>query len=765
MDSFYIFQYCPDTKDRNNFSLVIYCSGKSVNQTILRTKLKVFFESNRPPKKIIVVAGTFLKDKLTDIFIENQNGIFDVIPHFLTDNSQIELVVFDEHGNLTDIKGSPIDNDAQLIREGIYAIFRTREGLIRATSDNYHFIFPSGKHSPFFIRAGNILIHSAEIYFIAIQLLKYLKSNINTIYCDTSSINSLAFAAIELKKSFVPDYQTPSVISFSSYDKFEQFDFRNSKNALVVISASTSGKLVTKLTSSHPSLKATNIISLFYLSDSDTISQVICDLSHDVKSFPHGIPTNELHENEIDCKLCQTGSYPVKITGDIFLLEKPKVLSIQIKKPDRPSWLNDFMRKFHSRAGISLIRCFYGEEPKRRFEIFFKTEEVLKNLNVLNEEKFFQDEFSTKFSILQHQLIPHSIKHIVYLDDEGSKAIASRIREEREFEFEPISAKQLLSQTTDDEAEGAVLIVCSCLVTGNSLLYVNKYLRRFKNMSRTFLVVFARTENEEIFEFTRSNIAMGDLGSQTNQIVIIEKVTCPLVIEDPTEAPTLSWSLEIELLTKLISLCEEEIQLEGAEPYFKERLSILEQATDYSNGGLINDVFLKNPINGSILKINRSFAFFDFEEYHGKASQADIYFTISSVINNLRHSNKKERRIIQEEHIRTVLDPVNFNRFDDGIIQAAILRTARANELNYKLDKSHSFTMTGILLKMIENYEDELTSEGLIEFLFALSIKKLKIQDIHLKQITDKINHIISNHTILCFSKYLQTEILNKKKC
>ncbi len=762
MDSFYIFQYCTDAKDKNNFTLVIYCSGKSISESILRGKLKEFFESNRPPKKIIVIAGAFLKDELSRTFGENTSSIFDVIPNFLTDEGQLQLAIFNGDGKLTTIDGSQIEKEELLVREGIYNIFRVREGLIRAASDNYHFVFPSGKHSPFFIRAGNILIHSAEIYFIAIQLLKHLKPNINTIYCDTSSINSLAFALTELRKLFTPEYHAPSIISFSSYDKFEGFDFRNSKNALIIISASTSGKLVKKLTEAHPGLKTENIVSLFYLSDSQTTSQVICDLSQDKKSFPEGIPTVEMHESEVDCKMCTTGSYPVKITGDIFLLEKPKVTSIQLKKTDRPSWLNNFMRKFYSRSGVSLIRCFYGEEPKRRFEIFFKTAEVLDNIDALSKEKYFHEEFTKKYKKLLHQIIPHSLKHIIYLDDEGSKAIAYRIKEEHKLLIEPISAKELLGLATVTEDEGAVLVICSCLVTGNSLLYVNKYLRRFKNMSRTFFIVFARTENEGIFEFTKSNIGMGDLGANTNQVVVIEKTTCSLVKEDPSELHYLSWSLEIDLLKKLLALVEAEQLFEKATSYLKNRLAILENAPDLSKGGLVNDVFLKNPTNNSALKINRSFAFFDFEEYHGNASQADIYFTISSIINNLRHSSNTERRIIQEEHIRTLLDPVNFNRFDDGIIQAAILRSASANELNYKLDKSHSLFMMGILLKMIDNHKDELTSEGLIEFLFALSIKKLKLQDLHLKEITEKIDARITDPVLLCFSRFLQNEIYRK---
>lgn len=66
-----------------------------------------------------------------------------------------------------------------------------------------------------------------------------------------------------------------------------------------------------------------------------------------------------------------------------------------------------------------------------------------------------------------------------------------------------------------------------------------------------------------------------------------------------------------------VALSDQGAQFEKAIPYLKDRLTTLENAPDKKVGGLVNDVFLKNPINNAVLKINRSFAFFDFEEYHG----------------------------------------------------------------------------------------------------------------------------------------------------
>lgn len=71
--------------------------------------------------------------------------------------------------------------------------------------------------------------------------------------------------------------------------------------------------------------------------------------------------------------------------------------------------------------------------------------------------------------------------------------------------------------------------------------------------------------------------------------------------------------------------------------------------------------------------------------------------------------------------------------------------------------------MMGILLKMIENKDDELTSEGLIEFLFAIAIKKLKLQDLHLKQITEKIDAVITNLCSFAFQSLYRGIFIKSK--
>ena len=53
-------------------------------------------------------------------------------------------------------------------------------------------------------------------------------------------------------------------------------------------------------------------------------------------------------------------------------------------------------------------------------------------------------------------------------------------------------------------------------------------------------------------------------------------------------------------------------------------------------------------------------------------------------------------------YVRNIIDPANFSRFNDGIIQASILRAAYPEELSYGIDNDTSQEMTNTLETIIK---------------------------------------------------------------
>ena len=116
----------------------------------------------------------------------------------------------------------------------------------------------------------------------------------------------------------------------------------------------------------------------------------------------------------------------------------------------------------------------------------------------------------------------------------------------------------------------------------------------------------------------------------------------------------------------------------------------------------------------------------------------------------------------QSEYVRNIIDPGNFNRFNDGIIQASILRSAKSSELSYHIDDDLSNDMKAILEKIIDHHKTP-QGEGLIEFLYAIAIEKLTLKKEHLAQLSAKIDKIDSNDLIKAFNTQIKKNILENK--
>ncbi len=126
------------------------------------------------------------------------------------------------------------------------------------------------------------------------------------------------------------------------------------------------------------------------------------------------------------------------------------------------------------------------------------------------------------------------------------------------------------------------------------------------------------------------------------------------------------------------------------------------------------------------LEIRKGFAFYDFDNFVDDVTQSDVYFPISNVLNGLRNTDKTDRNLKQQSMLEICWIREIFNRFNDGVIQASILRAAKPEEVMYSIDAGLSAEMSGILETIIKYYKDE-QGEALLEFLYAISIKKLSV--------------------------------------
>jgi len=749
MKGMFIYSYNQSVKKDSSDSyllknLVLFLPYKNVIKIKgdIAVQLRDYFHSNTLPNRLIIICFEFNKTDVSELFHE-ESDIYDYIPRYNYSDDSIVIMSMNKSGDFEKIHGKlkkrEIDN---LYNRGMVKIFNENGGLI--VSKAHHFQFPSGKHSDRFLRAGNVLINGVEIIFIASALVRhYRKTSFKSIYSDTSSINSLAYAFIGLKKELDPELtDSISVESFGSYQLFERLKFDASKDSLFIISSSTSGSIIDRminLESRSKKIDLQNISIIFGLNVNKLYTkQVICDLTFNKNNNPEGLETFVTYNvtRGINCNLCESGSKALLVQGDVFLLEKPIVSTKTLGVNSVPNYLKGFKHYYNKKNSSSepLIRSHFKEKGvgNKKYEIFIDTEKLLNEWKNRNRNSHPYRAILRKIEKHIVQNIPSSTKYLIVLPDKSSKLLAKIILEVLQTNGSSISIKAILNpnreslESIDEEESGAIVIINSSVVSGRNLLFLSRALRDYElSYQRIYFNLISRTSDKDSFLFLESNIGYGEFGPNTHKIVNVEKLFCT---KESHETP---WHIEENQIKLFQEFCEENKDCEELEKFCSDR--ILELTSSGKRKGFSNNLFFPN-IKMEALEIRNGFAFApsqdgkEHELFINNSYQSEVYFIISTILNHLR--NNKELQ--QSEYTRTLIDPGNFIRFNDGIIQASLLRAATREELNYSLSDEESFKMRSVLEDMILHIEDE-HAEALNEFLYAIAINKLKLSNSDLK--------------------------------
>ncbi|KAF2342281.1 hypothetical protein [Flavobacterium tistrianum] len=768
MNNFYIYKF--DFKEKSNIisSTVIFCNNSVINETNLSDEIKKFYQNHSQTDKIFVIGGEYLFERLMEVFVDNQKETFKGVPRreetSLYEN--VHIFTFDRNRNLSLINGDiklPNSFEEKLFNEGLQNIFIKRGGLVE-TQGTHHYVFPSGKHCDKFLRTGNILLYSSEIYFIAFSLLKYYDEERHSqIYCDSSSINAIAIALSELKNRFIDEPSLTHIESFSSYEGLYKNDLNYKNNALLLISASTSGNILNYITKVHSELSRSNIVVLYFLDMDNRISEVkenvLCNLTENKENNPNGLILYRSYKNE-DCQLCKTGSYPVEVSGDVFLLEKPRINSILIGVDDADKKLSKFVEQFKSlNYKNTVLKTNYKEnDPTNKYEIYIDYSEILQGIKSTRYIKY-----KNKLDAYINQFVPSNTRFIIHLKDNSSRELSEyildKIKDNYQHGKEPllISQDAKLSKEIPKDCNGSVLVVGSCISNGKNLLYLSRALRNFEKLRVVYFVGVSRMNNSNSLRVLKSNLKQGNYGPETSTYVEVESISCL------NKSKKSAWLLELDFLKDMISLIKDEGNDTNSLIYFNQRKDFINNSYSNTLKGLSNELFYhvvtSKPYKN--LQLRNNFAFWNFDNYVKDVNQSDIYFTISNIVNSLRNSEKIEKSLCQSSFVRNLLSPANFNRFNDGIIQASILRSATADELSYSIDYEMSFEMKNILETLIKYHEEE-QGEALLEFLYAIATRKLSLKTDHLVEILEFLNVNCNNDIIKCFGLFIQKKIIDE---
>lgn len=712
---------------------VVFDYSSSFSSSVLRADVLTFHDDNSTCLNLIYIQPCFRPKK--DILVELA-GIFNL------EVDRIQLLEFNESGF---IEGLNQDLVEKIKYDGLFNIIDNRDAIIEG-DELFHFILPSGKHSPFFIRTANALKNDFEINFIALCLLDELDGSVfKHIVCDTSSIISIGYALSQLWSLFGRN-DGVTIQSFESYNKVDKYEFR--PRSLVLISATNSGSLEREVNkeSQEQDIEIVTLISNYNNPKGKTlinINSVFSELLNNKE--------RKQCDGKENCIYCDKNSIPVIVSGEQFIPSKVMTQKCLIYKEHVP---NQIIKTMNALSCSESIVCFKSEDlTSKKREIFIDFKSLLDSKT--RQSKLFKKILSR---ICQNN-VPASVSLIIYLNDESSKLVADYIFDSVKANgkeiMKPIPHNKIISIDKEKDKLHTILVVSSCITTGNKLNSVSRDLRKFKNSSIHYITLLSRVSTKYRKEVLKGNLEYRkDKNDHCN--IFTYALDCHLGdFHDQlkTQYRQPPWCEEIRFWQRFdkSSLPEK----------FSKRVDLLQ-----SNSGLINELFFHNPLNEEQLVLRENFALYDIEK-NGNLSQADVYFVFAGCFHYLRNPKNESFKklvkgnnfLIQHEHVRTLIDPECFDRFNDGVAQACILRLASPSELCY-VTEDDSYEIKNKLKDLFKNPTNNEDNEAILEFLYAIASGKLKFLNDHIKEFCDHINNKFrENKEISFFLKYIRKSI------
>lgn len=734
MKAFSIRQFeCPCRDKDNALIISVYLFQSDISPNQFDSELSALLAKSRQFDAIHFV-GMNECISLARTWLTGETAILGRLEKVLPDiRTDARLISFDnETGkysvrSIDEIELSDAEDIIRLQKKySLRELFEAGNGLKKA-SNEYHYVKPSKKHAGAFLSASTVLELNGATNIISFWILPLIwKKNIRYIVVDTSGIAAVGLTVACNALLYGGTSYPPLVSSHQSYGGLEHLSIKNPEETLLLISATTSGNLRDELV--VKGALDQNIHTLFYLGEhSNDSGNVICNLTKSGEGDKSGLAKIKNYEQD-NCPYCHHKSYPISLIGDQFSPEPAKVQEIEINRPDLPQAQQAIIDKL---AGLGVFKV-YKNIDSRFLEYFLDVSVLFPNLagTAISDNTIFQ-EVEARWKGMVTRGAPVTLNRIVYAEYPFSKKLAD-ISEEIISPHRQVSSlmisnsRELRSSAVTHEM--ATLAVVSCLDDSQELMGISRDLRSVQPHGNTTYIspIFRGTSTKER-ERIRANLTFGENGKSTFGLHTI------YAIDLPEETGSHSWLQEIDLINEVLDWIDNEGRDRPTE--LTNRLELLLNAPEK---GMSEKLFWPNH-EGRELSIRPDFTLLKVEGGRRKLSQADIYVVVSAVLHSLRQGVQGKPKLEYKTYARAVISPDNFQRLNDGVIQAAILRSARQYELSYaSCDCNISQRMRDLLIAYIAKAKDG-EGEALMEFLLAIASRKLTLHPDHVAEIVEAI--------------------------
>lgn len=582
------------------------------------------------------------------------------------------------------------------LRAGLLSAFKPAEVVLQAPS-GYAYQKPSGTRSELFLKPDLALTSSATVAFVALALFHKLFAgktskfiDLQTVFVDTMAIAPVAYALRDLLT--LCGFKTAFHIeSFHSYGGFGSVKRPLPGTSLCLISASSSMSLHEQWMV-QKEVTRDEVVTLLTFSTAPRLKD--CALL------------------AIDQPSGNTAAGPaqlsIRIKGETFLPEQ---------EPAKKVLLSDIHHR--SDEDVSLFCSLAGA---RVFDVYRRPAKSSAKVRALFVDGSLLLQGSDFLAWLEEQLL-QSVKAatrvIVYQDDEASQVLAELVEKFCKVRLGLTQLRLLaaskLSAAKLKSIDGA--IVCAAVVgKGSQLLEVSRNLRDKHAGPRLYILGYQVAETRGELKSLLANLRHSksipyDIARYGAAAIGTELLSC---YEQEVKV-YYGFSRDVNKLPGLMSA----------------RAKVLGTTTPVGELALLPH---GEPL-ASTMRLRAGFAYWP-KEYASQPCHAEVLATVAVLLQRARELDKLpgDRRLATASFRHVVLDPENFARFNDGVLQAALLRNAYPSELDYRDDHAASDFMKAVILRLLARSTQE-AGEATLEFMLALAMKRLQLTEAHEREV------------------------------
>ena len=589
-----------------------------------------------------------------------------------------------------------------LLEDGFANLVRDR-GAYQIAPTGHVFKHPSGKRSRHFLLASELLSDEVDAYFVALCICAAAAEKIlNTprLYIDTMGIYPIARAIKDIVSdpTNIKVANNLEICSFHSHDGLVDFHPPDSATAIVLISASTSGNMARSMVLDKR-FPSANVVTILDTEREGRLGTII---------YEH--QKYQSHLGTLSPAEADGYETPIELVGEYFAArgKRPRALTLTIEHS--PKSLKEILNDFDDKDSCSLQQ-HRAQGSSSVDPITLSQSEIVTSTKIKN---WLAEELRLR--------TPASVSHVLAAQGKDSFELANECARLLQGITNRTIAVVSIDQISELAAQGASgVLICSALVgNGHALRITARDIRELvPAASRHFIIGIGLPDTVE--SWNRLKQFLTQSGDPARPYLFSCWKHLPIGVKRPHD----SWTRYAKLMQQLEHATDDsDKDVLWKNKDLRASLNIAMSVLEKSMQSML-------PSNTSqSLKLTEGFVYWTpSPEQLAKANHyAMSYLAISSVLQNAREFENPLKRLKSTLYETVVLDPENFLRFNDGILQASLLRAANSFELDYSMSPEQSQSMREILEKIFIN-NTKRYGEASTEFAAALASGHLKLTD------------------------------------